>query len=59
MKKDDAIKYFGTASNLAKSLGVTKQAVFHWEVIPIGRQYQIEVISKGVLHADKPRFKVA
>jgi transcriptional repressor of cell division inhibition gene dicB len=54
MTKTDAIKFFGSSSNLAKALGVTKQAVSRWpDDIPDGRQFQIEVITDGKLKADR------
>ena len=54
MKTQDAIKYFGTASRLARALGIERQAVSAWgEKIPSGRQFQIEVITKGKLKAEK------
>lgn len=59
MTKEQAIKYFGTASELAKSIGVTKQAVFHWKTIPDGRQAQIQIITNGALIADPINVKAA
>jgi len=53
MKKEDAIKHFGSQSKLAQALGINKQAVHQWpEIVPIGRQYQIEVITNGELKAE-------
>jgi hypothetical protein len=37
---------------LANALGVTKQAVNNWDVIPETRQYQVQVKSGGKLIAD-------
>ena len=58
MKFEDAINYYGNQSKLAKALGITKQSVGNWVirlngVIPLVRQYQIEVLTKGALKADK------
>ena len=49
MKKSDAIKPFGTAYRLAKTLGITPAAVYRWsDPIPELRAYQIrEILSKG------------
>lgn len=51
MTKTQAIKHFGSVSALAKTLGVTYEAVRQWEVVPELRQYQIERITKGALKA--------
>lgn len=53
MKKQDAIKHFGSQSELARALGINKQAVHQWpDDIPIGRAYQIEVITNGKLKVE-------
>lgn len=55
MKISDAIKHFDTAADLARAINVTRSAVAHWvrdDEIPMLRQYQIEVVSGGVLRAD-------
>ena len=45
MKKRDAIAVFGSASELARSLGITRQSVSKWsEDVPELRAYQIEEI---------------
>ena len=52
MKKSEAIKHFGTATKLAKALGITKSAVSLWpEKIPRGRAFEIQVLTKGKLKA--------
>ncbi len=54
MTKTEAIKHFGSISDLAKALGTTYEAVRQWgDYIPVLRHYQIEVLSKGVLRAYK------
>jgi transcriptional repressor of cell division inhibition gene dicB len=54
MTKSQAIEHFGSAAALARALGVSRSAVSHWpEEIPLGRQYQIEVATKGALRADQ------
>lgn len=55
MTFDEALKFFKTQSNMAKKLGVSPQVVQHWRVwrrIPIGRQYQIELLTGGELKAN-------
>lgn len=52
MKKDDALKYFGGVSNTAKALGIHRSSVSLWgDEIPMGRAYQIEILTKGQLKA--------
>jgi biotin operon repressor len=53
MTKTEAIKYFGSGSALAEALGLTRQAVADWKRMPLGRQYQIEVLTNGELKADR------
>ncbi|MEQ5184090.1 Cro/CI family transcriptional regulator [Providencia alcalifaciens] len=50
MKKSDVISYFGGSCNTAKVLGIKHPSVSGWgEIIPQGRAYQIEKITKGKL----------
>jgi hypothetical protein len=52
MKTEDVVKYFGTKVAVAKALGIKKQAISQWgELVPIGRAYQLHVITKGKLKA--------
>ncbi|PTS80436.1 Cro/Cl family transcriptional regulator [Aeromonas sp. HMWF036] len=54
MKKEDAINYFGSAAELARSLNISEPAVSRWgDTIPKGRAYQIEVLTGGKLKADQ------
>lgn len=48
MKKMDAIAAFGSASELARALGITRQSVSKWsEDVPELRAYQInEILSQ-------------
>ena len=42
MQKTEAIKFYGTATRLAKALGITPQAVYKWPAtVPMVRQYQL------------------
>ena len=60
MKKKDVIKYFGNISETARQLGCHRQAVQQWpDIVPLGRQYQIEVITKGELKAVPKTGKVS
>jgi DNA-binding transcriptional regulator YdaS (Cro superfamily) len=45
MKKMDAIAAFGSASELARALGIKRQSVSKWsEDVPLLRAYQINEI---------------
>lgn len=58
MKKSDAVAHFGSSVKLAKAINVTKGAISQWgEVVPLGRAYQIELITKGKLKVEE--FKQA
>jgi hypothetical protein len=49
----DAVKFFRGKSNLAVALGISPAAVSQWgEKVPKSRQFQLQVLSNGVLLAD-------
>tara|TARA_R110001599_G_scaffold100770_8_gene258124 strand:- start:7664 stop:7837 length:174 start_codon:yes stop_codon:yes gene_type:complete len=53
MKATEAINFFGSKSKLADALGIDRSAVTLWGAkIPLGRQYQIQVLTNGKLKAD-------
>lgn len=53
MLKSDVIHHFGSVGEVAKSLGITSQAVSMWpDTVPLVRQYQLEKLTDGVLKAD-------
>jgi len=50
MKKSDVISYFGTITEAAKALGLTKSAISQWPAeIPKLRAFEIERLTKGKL----------
>jgi hypothetical protein len=56
MKKEDVIKYFGTQTAAAKALGCSQSRISEWgKYPPIGRQYQIELLTQGKLKAEPKR----
>lgn len=58
MKKSDVISYFGGSCNTAKALGITHPSVSGWgEIIPQGRAYQIEKITKGKLKVNPKLYQ--
>lgn len=57
MTKSEAIAYFGSVRALADAIGLKHvQAVYQWpeDAIPEGRQFQIQVLTKGKLKASPP-----
>ena len=59
MKKDTVIQHFGGIRKTARALGISHVAVLRWgNDIPLGRAYQIEVMTKGELKA-KPATQAA
>lgn len=50
MKKNDVISYFGSVGNVAKALNISHASVSGWgEIIPKGRAFEIQALSKGAL----------
>ena len=50
MKKSDVIEHFGGIQQTADALGIRYQSVYEWpDVVPEGRQYQIQIITGGKL----------
>lgn len=45
------IEHFGSRAALAKALGINRQAVYQWDVVPPARAYQIEVLTGGKIKA--------
>lgn len=58
MKKDDVVSYFGGVSKTAKALGLSHASVSGWsEVIPKGRAFEIQVLTKGTLKVDMSLYE--
>ena len=54
MTTEEAIQHFGGRKALADALGVWPQVIYQWgERPPMGRQYELEVKTGGVLKADR------
>lgn len=56
MTFNEVLERFKTKAEIAKQLGVTYQAVQQWEEadkVPLGRQFQIELITNGQLKASE------
>lgn len=55
MRTKQAIKHFGSAAALARALDISRQSVHDWGAkVPLGRAYQIEVLTAGALQAPRP-----
>lgn len=57
MKPADLLDHWKTKSKIARALGCTPATVAGWfdlDYIPEGRQYQVELATKGKLKADRP-----
>ncbi|WP_353377041.1 Cro/CI family transcriptional regulator [Microbulbifer sp. NBRC 101763] len=54
---EDAIKYFGSARELARQLGVTSMAVSHWKNrgVPVVRALQVDLLTKGKVPKERLR----
>ncbi|HET8729756.1 MAG TPA: Cro/CI family transcriptional regulator [Moraxellaceae bacterium] len=63
MTKSEAIAHFGSVRDLAAALGIKAvQSVYGWpdDGVPMGRQWQIQVLTKGKLKVDKePKKRTA
>lgn len=54
MTTQQAIDHYGSDKELAHALGIYPQAIHHWgEYPPPGRQYELEVKTKGKLKAER------
>lgn len=54
MTTQQAIDYFGSHRELAQILGVSTQSIYQWgEYPPLGRQYELEIKTRGALRAER------
>lgn len=56
MNFQEVLKHFGTKRKIATELGITIQAVQQWadtDKVPLGRQFQIELVTDGKLQAPR------
>jgi len=60
MTPKDLLDYFGKQAVIARALGVAQPSVNAWfesGEVPMGRQYQVELGTKGQLRASKPAIR--
>jgi len=57
MKFQDLIDFYGSQQKAADALGISKQLASYYKRagIPIGRQYQIQVLTGGKFRAEEAR----
>ncbi len=54
MRTQDVIDFFGGRQQLADALGITRTASYEWgDTVPELRQYQIEILTRGKLRAER------
>ena len=56
MNMQDLINHFGSQTAIAKAVGTSVQVVSAWKKknrIPMGRQYEIQILTAGKLRADQ------
>lgn len=59
MKTSEAVAHFNSVKELADALGITTEAIYQWgEMVPLGRAYQLQVMTSGKLQA-APNTKAA
>lgn len=54
MTFQDLVAHYGSPKEVAAALGISKQLASYWKKagIPIGRQYEIQVLTGGKFRAD-------
>lgn len=58
MTTQDAIDHFGSKIAIARALGIWHTTISSWGVYPpLGRQYELQVVTDGKLKATKPTEK--
>lgn len=60
MTPQEVIAHFGTQLGAGRALGCAQSTIAEWVTdgrIPEGRQYQLELATKGKLRADKPALR--
>ena len=61
MNIDEVYQFFGSANKASNAIGISRSLFSKWitnRAIPINRQREIEVITKGVLIAEKPKPEI-
>jgi hypothetical protein len=60
MHRETVIAYFGSASQVAQFLNISRAAVAKWpDIIPEGSAYKLEVMTDGNLKVDPSLYQTA
>jgi DNA-binding transcriptional regulator YdaS (Cro superfamily) len=60
MKTSDAVAHFGDRAAIARTLGISRQAVHKWgTVVPLRSALLLEQASAGKLRAEMPKLPQA
>jgi len=62
MTPQDVLAHFRTQAEIARVLGCAQSSVAEWfdaGKVPDGRQYQLELATRGALRADRPANRKA
>ncbi len=56
MTLDDLISHYGSISEIARTLHISRAAVHQWRKykVPLDRQIELEGLTKGAVRADVP-----
>ena len=58
MKTSDVVKFYGTKSQIARALEVSRQAVSEWgDVVPESSAWKLEALSAGALRVDRKMYR--
>lgn len=54
MTFQDLVDHYGSQQKVAEALGISKQLASYWKKagVPIGRQYEIQILTGGKFRAD-------
>ncbi len=60
MTYEQVINHYGNGINAAKALGIHSSSIYQWGSkgrVPFDTQYRIEVLTNGILKADRQLVK--
>ena len=58
MKKEDAIKHYGSVQALADALKITRPAIYQWgELVPETKAWKLQALTDSKLTVDAKLYK--